>query len=124
MHELKKSLIEIRVKANDQAWKAISVLLCADATKTNRRYVATLLVPKVEMHATGIDDDLTPKLVKSRQLTIENLFSQGQSFGAGIADMPDEKTITYLRDEACVGSKKLRFIDNRWRLVGTSLGCD
>jgi hypothetical protein len=124
LRELKKSLSEIKVKAKDQAWKTISVLLCGRVTKSNRLYIAKLLKPKIEFTTGSIDDDPTPRLVKSSELTTDHLYAQGMAFGAGIADMSNELTVTYYRDEACVGSKKLEYIENTWRLAGVSFGCD
>jgi hypothetical protein len=122
--QLKKSLLGIEVKSRDQAWKAITVLLCGEVTSTNRRYVTGLLTPRVEVSFGNIDDDPTPKLVKRNELRSEDLFARGIAYGAGIADMPNELTVVYYRDEACVGGKKLRYIAHRWRLAGVSLGCD
>lgn len=124
LHKLKKSLGEIKVKQKEQAWKAIVVLLCGAPTKSNQQYIATLLASKVERDVGGIDEDSPPEVISSNKLTTDDLFAHATAFGAGIADMPNKLTITYYRDEACVGSKKLEFIGDRWRLTAVGFGCD
>lgn len=124
LHVLKKTLGEIKVKAKKQAWKAISILLCGSPTKSNQQYIATLLLEKIERDNGGVGEDSPPEVINSNKLTTDDLFAFGTAFGAGIADAPNKLTITYYRDEACVGSRKLEFIGNRWRLTAVGFGCD
>lgn len=122
--KLQQSLKALTVKAPDQAWKAIEVLLCGSGLQSERRYIASLLMPKVSRRVGGVEVDDSPDIVKSSTLTPDELFAKGVAFGAGIEDMPGELRIVYFADEACSASKTLRYVDKRWRLARLSHVCD
>ncbi len=122
--EWKKPVFEVGAMEPHEAIKAFSILLCATPSAANRKFVATLLMPKVMWTDGSVDNAQPSRLLNKSAFTTEQLFTRGVAFNVGIADAPNELRASYLTSEACIASKTLRYVGGRWRLAAMSEGCE
>jgi hypothetical protein len=106
------------------AWRLVETLLCAPNSKANRRYLTSVLPPKIRFKSSGTGQDDTSELIRRDAELIESLLSKGEAWKATISSESREIILNYYPNEACISSRTLNFTNKRWRLVEMSQACD
>ena len=106
------------------AWRLVETLLCATDSKASRRYLTSLLPPKIRFKSSGTGQDDTSELIRRDGELIESLLAKGEAWNAIISSESTEIILSYYPNEACISSRTLNFTNKRWRLVEMSEACD
>ena len=106
------------------AWRLVETLLCAPNSKASRRYLASVLPPKIRYKSSGTGQDDTSELIRRDAELIKSLLAKGEAWNATISSESTEIILSYYPNEACIRSRTLNFTNKRWRLVEMSEACD
>lgn len=106
------------------AWRLVETLLCAPDSKASRRYLSSVLPPKIRFKSSGTGQDDTSELIRRDGELIESLLAKGEAWNATISSESTEIILSYYPNEACIRSRTLNFTNKRWRLVELSEACD
>ena len=106
------------------AWRLVETLLCAPDSKARRRYLTSVLPPKIRLKSSGTGQDDTSELIRRDGELIESLLAKGEAWKATISSESTRIILSYYPNEACISSRTLNFIHKRWRLVELSGACD
>ncbi len=126
LKKLRKALASKKVAEEAQVWRAVETLLCAPLTKSNKRYISSILANKIRESAEGTGQDSDFAVIKPGPELAASLFANQAAWDAGI-DVDgdgDHVTVHYRPDEACMNSRTLRYIKPKWRLSEVGQGCD
>jgi len=113
-----------RSRDADGAWRLVETLLCAPDSKAGRRYLTSVLPPKIRFKSSGTGQEDTSELIRRDGELIESLLAKGEAWNAIISSESTEIILSYYPNEACISSRTLNFINKRWRLVEMSEACD
>ena len=106
------------------AWRLVETLLCAPDSKASRRYLTSVLPPKIRLKSSGTGQDDTSELIRRDGELIESLLAEGEAWKATISSESTRIILSYYPNEACINSRTLNFVHKRWRLVELSGACD
>ena len=106
------------------AWRLVETLLCAPDSKASRRYLTSVLPPKIRFKSSGTGQDDTSELTRRDSELIESLLAKGKAWNAMISAESREIILSYYPNEACISSRTVTFTNKRWRLVEMSEACD
>ncbi|NGZ87433.1 hypothetical protein [Duganella aceris] len=95
----------------------VEALLCKKKTSGARAFIASRMGKRVLMTASATaSDDLAKQALVTPEL-IDSLQREGAAWHADLIVAPDEITLQYMSDEACVQSRTLRAVKGQWRIV-------
>ena len=106
------------------AWRLVETLLCAPDSKAGRRYLTSVLPPKIRFKSSGTGQEDTSGLSRRDGELIKSLLAKGEAWDATISSESKEIILIYSPNEACSSSRTLNFINRKWRLVEMSEACD
>jgi hypothetical protein len=102
----------------------VETLLCKKKTSGARAFIASRIGKRVLMTASATaSDDLAKQAPVTPEL-IDSLQREGTAWDADLIVAPDEITLKYMSDEACVQSRTLRAVKGQWRIVRLGDACD
>jgi hypothetical protein len=124
--KLRQSVTRAARRSRDAngAWQLVETLLCAPDSKANRRYLTSVLPPKIRFKSSGTGQDDTSELIRRDGDLVKSLLAKGEAWNATISSESTEIILSYYPNEACIRSRTLTFTNKRWRLVELGEACD
>ena len=122
--EIRKTLAQSGADRPVELKAAVEVLLCASPTDRSRAFVRKLLPKAVRKATQATGDEDTSELVPRNAALVDEMFAEGFARDVTLTTETDKVTLQYFANEACVKSRTLILVKNRWAIAKIGEACD
>jgi hypothetical protein len=108
----------------DNAWRLIETMLCAEKTENNQQLIQHIVPSKIRLTTSASGDKDAIRWIKKDDDLIDTLMSKGQAWDAQFEFTTNKVILRFAPNEACMRTRTMQFIKNKWSLIAISEACD
>jgi hypothetical protein len=124
LQKLKTSFIRYKLVDEENAWKAVTVLLYGRTTVENTRYIKNTSSAKLDKTSDSTGQDNQSEIIETSDEAIMSLFASGIAYDVEVAVTPGMFRILYYSSEVCIQSRTFKYVSQRWMITGMGEACD
>lgn len=122
--ELRNALLKSNVEHAEQAWYAVSTILCCPSNSHSRAYITSLLPESVRPTSDATGVELTVSTVRPTAELVEAIMAKGRAWNAALSTENRTIRLNYFKNEACVDGITLRVNARGWDIDELGQACD
>ncbi len=115
---LRASLLEKQLPAQEQAWRLIDTLLCAEKTPANQRLIRNAMAKKIKAQHDGTGQETSFETITPSDEAAEGLMAGGSAWQATFeAAQSDGWKVYYWSDEVSVTGTTIDYKKGKWIII-------
>lgn len=115
---LRASLVKLKIPDQEQAWRLIDTLLCAEKTPGNQRLIRNVMAKKIKAQYDGTGQDTSFATITPSDEAAEQLMAGGSAWDASFRTaQSDGWEVSYSSDEVSVTSTTIDYKKGKWLIT-------